>query len=454
MQIPLHLRSWDLEDFVVVRSGLRWLCPDGHMCQPGETIAYCNIGFRPRRSTQVKPMPFKAEFRDLQIAISSPLSGVLRQNADISKGGFFDLHEGTFVWKDGFTIGNIEASAPGNYQNCAASCGLIMLAGRRMTEIAEIRSGLLTGWHDRSRAWTLSRPGKMGTLLSLGICEMDGVIRGEKSAFLEILGEAGVPMQVVFVPDTPLVPNSRVLAGQLSRTKPEFEAISRSLSGALATSDPLVSPDDWLFAGALLRQLGSCPIADEYELLTAGGLQQASSADALILSLSAELSLLMQHRELGYECGFHGYRLGGLSPAFKEIVKREFILVRRSIEEIREDYTKLIGLIRQRRPDALVLVYNCISSSGHDDLQCYASFDAPLNQHVSSVRNKDLNLMLGDLAREYDIAIIDADAIAADIGGRQHLSGVHQSGTMQTEIRRAITDILRSRGFPGFRAAD
>ena len=269
MQIPLHLRSWDLEDFVVVRSGLRWLCPDGHMCQPGETIAYCNIGFRPRRSTQVKPMPFKAEFRDLQIAISSPLSGVLRQNADISKGGFFDLHEGTFVWKDGFTIGNIEASAPGNYQNCAASCGLIMLAGRRMTEIAEIRSGLLTGWHDRSRAWTLSRPGKMGTLLSLGICEMDGVIRGEKSAFLEILGEAGVPMQVVFVPDTPLVPNSRVLAGQLSRTKPEFETISRSLSGALATSDPLV------------RQLGSCPIADEYELLTAGALHETLNIAAL-----------------------------------------------------------------------------------------------------------------------------------------------------------------------------
>lgn len=452
MQIPLHLRSWALDDFVVVRSGLRWLCPDGHRCRSGETVAYCNIGFRPKRSARGKPMPFTAEYRDLQVAISSPVSGILRQNADLSKGGFFDLHEGTFVWKEGFKIGHIEVDCTEALHDPTASCGMMMLAGRRMTEIAEVRSGLLTGWHDRSRAWTISQAGRMPTLLSLGICEMDGVIRGEKSAFLEMFEEAGLPLQVVFVPDTPLVPNSRVLAGQLRRTKPEFQVISRNLAGAIASNDPLVSPDDWLFAGALLKQLGNCPITDEYELLTCEGIQKAGSPDVLILSLSAELSLLMQHRELGYECGFHGYRLGDLSSAFKDLLKRDFTMVRRSIDEISEDYEKLIGLIRNRRPDALILVYNCISSNGNDDLQCYGAFDTPLNQHVAAVRNKDLNLMLADLARTYDIGIIDADAIAADLGGRNHLSGVHQSGAMQAEIRREIIGILRSRNVPGFSA--
>jgi hypothetical protein len=70
---------------------------------------------------------------------------------------------------------------------------------------------------------------------------------------------------------------------------------------------------------------------------------------------------------------------------------------------------------------------------------------------LDSVRAKDLNLMLCDLARERDIAIIDTDAIAAEFGGRLSLpDGVHQNGTMQSEMRAEILHILRTRRAPGF----
>lgn len=448
MQFTLVARSWDLDQFGVMRSGLRWLCVDGHMCRPGEIIAYCNIGFFPKGHVVGRQWPFHAELRDLQIAFLAPASGVLRQEKGLSAGGFFDQHEHSFRWDAEYPIGHLEVDAGMEPEGGRFQVGLLMLAGRRMTEIAEIRSGLLTGWHDRSRAWTLSESGRMGTLLSLGICEMDGVIRGEKSAFLEMFEGPEGPLQVVFVPDTPLVPNTRVLAGQLSRTTAEFEAISKSFTGVLSSHEPRVGAQDLIFAGALLRQLGSCPILDEYEILTNSGLRRTGPADAIVLSLSAELSLLLQHRRSGFACGLHSYRFEEVSPAFKEFMRSEFTLVLRSIKQIRDDYVKLLDLIRARRPDARVLIYNCMSSSGNDDVQCYAGFDAPLSKHVSTVRNKDLNLMLADLATEHDIAVIDADAIAAELGGRNHLNGLHQSGIMQSEIRKEIMSILRSRNSP------
>jgi hypothetical protein len=72
------------------------------------------------------------------------------------------------------------------------------MAGRRVTELAEGRSGLLTGWHDRSRARSVEDDGPVGTLLSLGICEMLGVINrpGGNATGINILFTALIPKRI------------------------------------------------------------------------------------------------------------------------------------------------------------------------------------------------------------------------------------------------------------------
>jgi hypothetical protein len=96
---------------------------------------------------------------------------------------------------------------------------------------------------------------------------------------------------------------------------------------------------------------------------------------------------------------------------------------------------------------------NSLSTSGHEDIFTYAPFDKPMGEMLSSIRTKEMNLMLHDLAREQELAIVDVDAIAADIGAAAHLpDGVHQSGLMQAEIRAEILRILSQRGVRGFAA--
>ena len=56
--------------------------------------------------------------------------------------------------------------------------------------------------------------------------------------------------------------------------------------------------------------------------------------------------------------------------------------------------------------------------------------------------------MLEDIADEREVFIVDVDAITADIGGAEHLpDGIHQSGTMQSLLRREILEILRTLQF-------
>jgi hypothetical protein len=102
-------------------------------------------------------------------------------------------------------------------------------------------------------------------------------------------------------------------------------------------------------------------------------------------------------------------------------------------------------------PKTRLLICNMMSTSGLDDVQSYAAFDEPLGETLSGVHAKDMNLMLCDLARAHDIAVVDTDAIAAELGGADNLrGGIHQSGAMQAETRAEILHILRARGVPGF----
>ena len=250
-----------------------------------------------------------------------------------------------------------------------------------------------------------------------------------------------------------VVPNSRFLAEQITRTEEQYEAIARDLTQGLATGSVLASPQDWIFAAAILNLMQASPVTDRYPILTRSGLRQAGPANAVVLSLNAETKTLLRHRRLGYSLWLHNFRLNDAGPALQDWLTTNFELVSRTLGDIRQDYGKLIELIRKHSPGAQILICNKMSTDGFDDVQCYSAFDPPLGDTLASVEAKDMNLMLYDLATEHDIAVVDTDAIAARMGARAHLEGgVHQSGEMQAAQRCEILRILGQRGVPGFAA--
>ena len=87
-----------------------------------------------------------------------------------------------------------------------------------------------------------------------------------------------------------------------------------------------------------------------------------------------------------------------------------------------------------------------MSSSGAETATCYQAFGAAMGKRLATIRAKELNLMLHDLARLRNIRVIDVDATAAALGGAANTpDGVHQSAAPQREIREEILRCLPGR---------
>ncbi|MGH7715631.1 MAG: hypothetical protein ACREML_06485, partial [Vulcanimicrobiaceae bacterium] len=285
-------------DYVMVRSGIRWLREEGYACRMGEPLAFCNVGAIPRNRSRP---PMADEWRDVQVAFLAPSNGRLRK-ADVSRGGFLDRHAHHNRWDEDFSIGELELR-PGEVAPTRAAADymkLLFVAGRRVTEIADVRSGLLTGWHDRARMWRGDAPGPFTTTLSLGICEQAGVFRGESDAFIELAALLPPSSHVVWTSDDALVPSACVLLEQLRRTPEQQREIEADAATALGAISPAPSGGTWIFTGSLLAALGRSPLNETYNLLTRGGVVRAGPADVIVLSLNAELSHAFRHRRLGY----------------------------------------------------------------------------------------------------------------------------------------------------------
>jgi hypothetical protein len=458
VKVPLRLPAINVEGLDVQRSGIRWLCGQGRRCRPGEVIAWCNIGLAHRPGATARLLPFPEEKRDFQVAFAVRRSGRVVKAPGASRGGFLDLHAEYDRWVPGTVIG---------YQECAPDevheregLRLLILAGRRMVECAEVRWGPATGWHDRSRAWWAEDAGAFGTLLSLGICEQLGIVRGEQGAFFELLCAAPGPAHVVFVPDDVLVPSAGVLLAQLLRSEADnvlmVEDLARTF-GTLVAADNQKGPEalaGWIFAGCLVKALTRSPLLEPYEVLTTAGVRQVGPANAVLLSLHSEHLVYLRHKRLGYLLNCHDYRVQDGGPAFKKWLRAEFEVVRRTPEDVRGEYLQLIDAL-QARTGAHLLVLNMVSSTERDDVYSYAPFDRPLRDALPGLRAREMNLMLYQLARERDISVVDIDALAVELGiGKHAPDGVHQSGRLQRAVRAELVTILRDRGVKGFAGAN
>jgi hypothetical protein len=311
-----------------------------------------------------------------------------------------------------------------------------------MTGLADVHSGLLPGWHGRSRGWWYEEGETPLSLLSLGICDATGVIIGEQCAFLEMFEAARKPLQMVFVPDHPVVPAAPILLDQINRTPAQFKAVSADLRAFLADTPILPTHDDWMFSGALLQVLQRSPIKDSYSVFSGAGSTRLGPAEAILLSLNSESQSILRHKKLGYHLQVMRHHQAAAGPAIRAWLGSAFESVKRSIGDIRRDYEVLLDTLA-KTTGARVMIINRMSTTGYEDISNYAPFDAPMSETLANIASKEMNLMLHDIAETRDLAIIDVDAIAADVGGAEHLpDNIHQSGTMQAILRREILNVL------------
>ncbi len=103
----------------------------------------------------------------------------------------------------------------------------------------------------------------------------------------------------------------------------------------------------------------------------------------VLLTANGEPSYSARHKTLGYALHCHQFRLSQAGPAVKRWYADAFAFGPYPIDAVAADYRALVGEIRARWPNTLILVCNALSSRGEDDVQSYAAFDAPMNATVS-----------------------------------------------------------------------
>lgn len=447
--VPLRRGPLAPSGYRLLTSGVRWLFKESRVCRPGEIVAYCYVKLVPDGPG---PLPFADEWRDLVVAFATRAGGQLQRGADTARGGQLDELTEFDEWKPDEPIGHIRcrpSERPPGADEPGGALRVLMMAGRRVTGLAEDRSAPLAGWHDRVRAWWGDGGATRGSLLGFGICEQTGVFRAGSPPFAPWFQAVPGPVHVAHVPDPVLVPCVPVVLDQCRRTLAEAEAIRDDFSRSLASGPVAPTPGDWIFAGALVAALLRSPLTETGEILAREGYRRIGPPDAVVLSLNAEGSVVLRHRRLGYALHCHGYRLGEAGDAVRAWLARDFEPVARTPDDVRRDYRELVHRLRAGSRTA-VLVMNMMSSSGFETQHSYAPFDAPLGNTLGTVRAKELNLMLHDLAREGCLSIVDNDAIAADMGSAHLPDGVHNSGALQAELRSEILRILRAQGVPGF----
>lgn len=437
--VPLTLGPLEADGFAILRSGVRWLVSDGEWCPANRPIGFFNINLKASGRLTADHQLFASE-QELQVAFAPRVAGRLKLDSGIARGGYLSIRT-IEPWDPATTIGHIETEDGGQVER-AGELRLLNLAGRRMTALADVHSGLLPGWHSRSRGWWSDDGETPLTLLSLGVCDVAGVVLGGRSAFTEMFEMAPGAMQMIHVPDHPIAPCVPILLEQLDRTPAQFDAIERDIHQHFGSLAEPPSPDDLVFLGALLGMMRTSPLTERTDVFTSNGMARLGSPDAVLLSLVVEPQSILRHRTLGYHMHVMRHHQAAAGPAVRAWLSSAFEPVRRSIADIGRDYETLIGKLH-RANGPRVISMNRMSTSGHEDIDCYLGFDAPLSNTLSNVAAKEMNLMLSEIAASGGVDVIDLDAIVADFGGAEHVpDGIHQSGPLQTILRQEVLRLV------------
>jgi len=449
---PLRLAQVCGPDLRLHRSAIRWQRGFGEHFNAGDLLGHCNVTLvNAARNGQTRHR-LEPDLAMLQIALVARVSGCLQEAPGTSAGGFADFQE-WFPWESDTVVANVAIDSDAHVTPGQPLYDTQFVTGRPITSLAENRTGLGTGWVNRKRAWRTGdgSAADTGTVLGLGICELPFILRGEQGSFEEMLEAATGPVQLVDIPDIPIIHSARTIIQQIEQTQSDRNAVEAEFKRAIGESAAHSDPEDWIFAATCVAELNRDPTNETYQILSADGLSTAGPANAIILSINSEHSSRLRHRKLGFYLDCHTFRISSLGPAMRNWLKAHFEWVPYSTDMIRRDYTEMMKLLRKADPHRQILVLNAASTLRREDVMSYAAFDAPLENQLKSVQARALNSMLHDMAEETGIAIVDCDAIAARLGSSICVpDAVHQNGEMQTAIRQEILAILAARQVPGF----
>ncbi|MES2496855.1 MAG: hypothetical protein V4618_12125 [Pseudomonadota bacterium] len=432
---PIVPREWRSK-----RAGFQWLVPDGGRCAAHQIIAHCVFGFSPPALDSSHAARLNQEEGSFRIALVARHAGIVHHARSSSNGGWHDM----LALVDhipGTIAGVLAPFAPVAEGDTGGACLTQIVVGRKATPLSEDQSSLHSGWHDRRRTWMLDHGPPRTTVLGLGICELTGVMLGADNSFGELLTMLDRPVQLVNVPDIPLVHTAGIVTQQLGRSETERNAIWADFCAGMAARKPLSQPDDWIFGSSLIKAICASPAGEDYTTFSDQGIGALPPADVVIMSLHAESPIRLRHRRLGYDIRLHRFRFLQMGPALRSWLKDNFVQTTRSIEDIRTDYLALIESLKQGPQRRRLMLLNMLSSLPGENIQCYQPYDEP--GRLTTVWAKMMNLMAEDLARDHGVTVIDADAIGVDLGiGFSASDGIHQSGEMQTALRAEIVRCL------------
>jgi hypothetical protein len=448
MILPLTLGALSSDGVAFRRSGIQWLRGDGEF-RAGEVLGYCNITLDVVSPRHIGAEPFADEHL-LQVAFAPRIGGRLRVAEGASKGGYLDVLP-VLDWDPTDLIASIETTGDetAGGESDAEIPRRLMLAGRRMGWAVDIDVGLLPGWHRRARGWWDAPAGRdMPTMLVMGVCDANSVVRGDRSGFVEMFEAAPFPAHMITASENPMAACAPVVLDQLERSPSDRLAIRADMARALSSGVSPPTADDYLFMGAVLAQLEPSPIRESSDIMTPDGLIRKAAPDVIMMSLSAEPRSVLTHRRLGYRLNIMNHNQRPAGPAARDWLRSAFDRVPRDLDDIQRDYARLFGTVHSET-GAHFLIVNRMSTSGEEDLSSYAAFDAPMGDTLASISAKEMNLMLDDLSEEHGMDVIDVDAIAADLGGAEHLpDGIHQSRAMQSALRADILNRLAALAQP------
>jgi len=461
---PLVLPPLAANPARIRRSGIRWRRRSGTEVQSREPVAVCYIRLTATGDT---PVPLAEEQNDLQVLLAPRADCLFHRKADVSEGGYRDLVE-SGEWRAGEHVADAESLAG------PSELLPLVLAGRRGFESGEGRGGLLAGWHERVRAFWPGpgRNERHGSVLSLGTCEQNAIFRGEDNAFLSWFSRTPGPAQIIAVSDERCVHSSAVLLQHLRRTPGEAQAITTAVFDWINQRVACCGPDafpgldasssrgtlrgrwpgsqDISFAFHLLSEaVGTSPILERTQALGAGGTIELPPPEAIALTLGSELAHHYRHKRTGWLIALHSFRFGPfIGPGVVDWLRRDFEPVRRSVADMRRDLAELADEV-EKRTGGTLLLQNLVASTITDRVANYAWLGEAFDESVAVIGN-EANLMLADLSRDHAIAVIDSDALAADLGVDQVPDRFHASGRLVDAQRSEVHRVLRELRVPGF----
>ncbi len=436
MKIPLILGDINLHDIRIQMSGIRWLCSDGQYCKSGIPIAYCNVLLVKGDGSLLYN---SGEIHDFQAVFITPFDGFIHIQKGNSHGGLIDQLPYYFFWDSKITICEIECEAQ-NFVLEAQQVQVIFAAGKRYFDAAENRTGILSGWFQRTRAWTGDRGQIKNTILTLGICDILNGLRGSEIVSLEFMELMPLSTQVILFQDGVLVPTVSMLLEQIKRTPENLSDLIVNFSVMIKSSTYIFESEDYLFLGAILNSLANSNFLDTTLTLTRSGVNENTPSNIVLISLAAQPTKLFRHKSLGYSIAFHGFRLQKMGAATRMWLKENFYLINRSVDEIASELRELCNLLG---PNVRILVCNIAANPMSAFISHYDLFDKATFKEIGDINQRERNVMLDELASEGILEVVDLNLLSAKLGTSRNIpDGMHMTGVLEQEFLKELARII------------